>query len=250
MTIIYTNLEEKVVPGRRLGRHVAHDSASWKYPAPMSDMIKAVVHKTAADLPLDQGDVGSCTGNGMVGMLMSEPFFVNSLKVTGNRLLDENDALKFYSAATHIDHYRGVYPPDDTGSNGLAVCKAAIKGGFFKGYGWSFGLEHALRTLTLQPIIIGTEWRANMDSPDRNGLVRATGAVRGGHEYLVNEIVLPHPYFGDGQDIKKLLADPANLIGCENSWGANWGKGGRFYMSFPDFQSLLQAQGDVKTGIL
>lgn len=67
-----------------------------------------------------------------------------------------------------------------------------------------------------------------MDTPDANGLVRVTGQVRGGHEYELDEI-----------DAER------RLIGVTNSWGPEFGVGGRFYIGFDDFARLLSEDGDV-----
>lgn len=247
MTIFRKELHEIAVPSRRLGRHVAQDPKSKNFPAPESATIFSVNHAIPTDLPLDQGNLGSCTGNAMTGMLVTEPFITNTLRVSGGRLLNEDDAVHLYGQATRLDHYKGVYPPNDTGSSGLAVCKAAQKDGYLNGYAWCFGLEHAVRTLVLQPCIAGTEWLSGMDSPDANGVVHVTGNVRGGHEYLLCELVIANEH---GGNIPQLLADPANLIGAENSWGPAFAKGGRFYIPIPEFGQLLKSHGDVKTGVV
>lgn len=247
MTVLRKFIAETVKPGKRLGRHVAHDPKSWRYPAPMSDKIRSVLHASASVLPLDQGNVGSCTGNAMVGMLMTEPFVANTLLAHNGVDLSEADALNFYSVATRIDRYRGVYPPEDTGSNGLAVCKAAVKAGYLKGYAWNFALESALRTITLRPVIGGFNWYSGMDEPDRDGIVRASGSIRGGHEFLIIGLHIENEHRGDKNT---LMADMSNLVVCLNSWGPEWGHRGVFYIPIPDFGSLLKQDGDIKTGII
>ena len=37
----------------------------------------------------------------------------------------EGFAVKLYEDATVVDGYPGEYPPDDTGSSGLAICKVS-----------------------------------------------------------------------------------------------------------------------------
>lgn len=244
MGIVKEFIEEAKEDGKRLGRHVLHDGLSWRYPAPMADKIVSVKHQQGATLPLDQGNLGSCTGNAMVGMLMSGPFY-EPIRAKVGRNLDETDAVGIYADATHIDHFLGVYPPQDTGSSGLAVCKAVQHEKYgrqwIKGYAHCFSLEHMLRTLVLQPCIAGTLWLSGMDSPDQNGIVHATGDVRGGHEYVMDELVW----------VDDDLASPSNLIGFLNSWGRGFAKEGHFYMPVPEFDSKLRKQqGDVKTVLL
>jgi hypothetical protein len=237
-------IEEDVIAGKSLGRHVFHDSLSWRYPAPMADKIKSVKHEpVSGNLPLDQGNLGSCTGNAMVGMLMSAPFY-DAIKAKVGRELTEDDAISIYSDATHVDHFRGLYPPEDTGSSGLAVCKAVqqpkYKRQWVVGYAHCFSLEHFLRTLVLQPCIAGTLWKQGQDRPDSDYIVHPTGNVRGGHEYVVDELV-----WEDDDP-----TSPHNLIGFLNSWGPGFAKQGHFYMPVPEFDNLRKQQGDVKTVIV
>src|SRR4051794_13818709 len=166
-------IEEKRIKGKELGRSsILHDPKSWRYPAPMADKITTVHHDIG--ILLDQGadielggrvyhGLGSCTGNAETYMLMSDKFIEHTHKITTGRDLAEVDAVAFYARATHIDHYRGVFPSDDTGSNGLSVMKAAKEGGFIDGYAHCFSLEHALRTIMLQPTISGFYWKTQMD---------------------------------------------------------------------------------------
>jgi hypothetical protein len=207
----------------RLGRHVAHDARSWLYPAPMAAAIKTVQHQRHCP-PFDQGDLGSCTGNAIAGLLMTEPFW------EAGRVMREADAVNIYSAATRVDRVRGVYPPDDTGSSGLAVAKAARNMKLISGYRHAFGLNAALHALTLAPVIVGIEWLEGFDHPRFDGRLVLTGNVRGGHEVVL-----------DGVDAE------SHRVWGTNSWG-DWGPlHGRFWWSWDDFGALLDRQGDVTT---
>ena len=210
--------EELVLEGQRLGRHVAHDVRSLAFPAEAAPALKSVMHKRRAPI-FDQGDLGSCTGNACAGMLSTEPFALN---------LTEADAVALYARATQLDNIRGTYPPDDTGSSTLGVLKAAKSRGMIKSYRHAFGLDHALRSLVLRPGIVGITWLDGCDNPDENGIVSYAGAVRGGHEI---EMV--------GLDVEQ------SLVWFANSWGADWGRGGFFAMTFDDFGTALDDDGDV-----
>lgn len=213
------HLREHHVPGKRLGRHVHHDPRSCDFGAPMAGHIVTVRHERRIPI-LDQGDVGSCTGNAGVGMLCTAPF--------GKEDLDENDAVALYSEATHLDSTPGSYPPDDTGSNGLAIMKALKTRGWIRSYSHAFGLDHALRALVLRPGIVGISWREGCDEPDENGVVRYTGEVRGGHE------------------IEALGVDAeARLVWFANSWGTAYGLQGYFAMTWDDFGKALADGGDA-----
>jgi hypothetical protein len=217
-------IPERYVQGKPLGRDVRHDPRSWKYPSPRAKKIVSVLHKRHG-WPFDQGKkLGSCTGNAVAGLLMTDPFHVKG------RNLTEADAVELYSRATHLDPYKGIYPPKDTGSSGLAAMKAAAEEGYIQSYGHAFGLEHSLKTLVLTPVVTGVNWYEGFDKPDRDGMVKKKGEMRGGHEFLVVGI--------DAE---------AKTVRASNSWGSGWGDGGYFNFSWDAWEFLLDQDGDVTT---
>ncbi len=159
----------------------------------------------------------------MAGALMTGPLW----KV--GRMLTEDDAVQIYEAATHLDRISGAYPPDDTGSTGLAVAKAAKLAGLISQYTHAFSLHATLASLGRGPVIAGIEWLEAFDSPvgDSAELVIG-GNVRGGHEVVLDGIDLENGF----------------VRGC-NSWGSGWGAQGRFVMKFATLGALLDRQGDV-----
>jgi len=209
------------VEGRRLGRHVVHDPRSRNFEAEAAGAIKSVQHSSTG-LPLDQGNIGSCTANALCGALDSSP------DNKSGKSYKESDAVSLYELETQLEGQ--PYPPNDPGGSGLMVCKAAKQLGWISSYKHAFGIDHALRALTLRPVITGVAWYTSFDSPDANGLVAiAPGAtVRGGHEIVA-----------DGIDA------PNQLVWFWNSWGTVYGVGGRFCMSFDTWSQLLAQQGDV-----
>lgn len=213
-------LEENVIVGQRLGRHVEHDEASKQFPAARSALATTVHHRRSK--PFDQGDLGSCTGNAMAGALDTAPFT--------HAHLGERTAVKLYELATTLDDVPGSYPPDDTGSSGLAVCKAAKQLGYISAYHHAFGLQHALEALVVAPVIIGIVWYDSFDEPALDGelVISPNAQVRGGHEIEVNRL-----------DVE------SKMIGGYNSWGSSWGVDGQWIMSWATFDDLLGNQGDV-----
>lgn len=207
-------------PGR-LGRHVNHDERSRNFPAALSGQLRTVKHRHYGPI-LDQGQLGSCTGNALTQALMCSPFHQAGRKLT------EETALALYSRASAIDPFPGEYPPTDTGSDGLSVCKAAVEAGLIVSYHHAFGLDQALRALVLSPVIIGISWRTGCDSPDAGGLIQWTGDVRGGHELCLN-----------GLDVRR------RVVRGINSWGPNWAKAGQFSMTFDHLSAALADGGDV-----
>ncbi|HKS49480.1 MAG TPA: hypothetical protein VJT49_31095 [Amycolatopsis sp.] len=224
--IVGRQLPEQPFAGRRLGRHVEHDPRSRDYPAERAPKIVSVTHR-AAGLPLDQGDIGSCTANALCGALNSAPNF------TGNSPLVESDAIRLYELETKLEGK--PYPPNDPGGTGLMVCKAGVQLGLISSYHHAFGLRHALEALVARPVITGVTWYSSFDHPDpKTGLVKLTpdATVRGGHEVVA-----------DGIDAEK------KLVWFWNSWGPGYGLGGRFCMGFDTWDELLHDQGDVTVPI-
>ncbi len=218
-------IDEIVVADRRLGRHVNHDPRSREYVAE-GKAIVSVTHAANSALPLNQGDLGSCTANALCGALDSAP------DSAGRQPLKESDAIKLYEAETALEGQ--PYPPNDPGGSGLMVCKAAKQAGLISHYHHAFSVQAALEALVVRPVITGVNWYTSFDSPDSNGLVEiAPGAtVRGGHEIVA-----------DGIDAEN------RLVWFWNSWGPSFGVGGRFCWSFDTWEQLLSEQGDVTVPI-
>jgi hypothetical protein len=220
--IVKVHLSEQHITGKRLGRHVEHDPRSRAFAAERAPQIISVKHQ-ATGLPLNQGEIGSCTANALCGALDSAPNF------NGGTPLDEQEAVSVYELETKLEGQ--PYPPNDPGGSGLMVCKAAKQLNLITSYKHAFGLQHALEALVLRPVITGISWYTSFDTPDpTTGLVEiAPGAtVRGGHEIVADEI--------DAEN---------ELVWFWNSWGTQFGLGGRFCMKFATWGQLLENQGDV-----
>lgn len=210
-----------------LGRNVEHDPLSRNFAHPAAALVKKTTLWAHHVPVLDQGHLGSCTGNALAQCLNTDYF----AKARPGRYLDEHDAIMLYSKATHLDKYTGYYPPDDTGSSSNAVCKAGKVFGYLSAYRWCFSFNSFLSALQTQPLIVGTAFHADMEDPDRNGFVKPTGTILGGHEYCVL-----------GVDYS------SESLTFLNSWG-QWGINGRFKMKFNDFKILLANYGDVTVPI-
>ena len=225
--LVSEEIPEQVVPDKRLGRHVLHDPRSREFAAPRAPQIVSVTHN-ATGLPLNQGNIGSCTANALCGALDSAP------DERSGTVYTESQAVQLYELETKMEGK--PYPPNDPGGTGLMVCKAAQQLGWITSYQHAFGIQHALEALVLRPVITGVSWYTSFDTPDpRTGLVEiAPGAtVRGGHEFVA-----------DGIDATN------QLVWFWNSWGTAFALGGRFCMSYTTWEQLLANQGDVTVPVV
>jgi len=228
-TTTVRHYEEQVVPGMRLGWHYEADTRDFDPTALMAAAGLNVVtdkRETVWDRycpPFNQGDVGSCVGNAVAGVLMTKGFWVPG------RAFDEQTAVTFYKMATKLDSLPGSYPPDDTGTTGTAGAKAAKQTKYIHAYSHTNNFNHLLTTLNYQSCMVGVGWYDSFDQPV-NGVCPITpGAyVRGGHEF---ELVGQNPF--------------DKMVYAVNSWGTTWGNGGYMAFSFNDMERLLGEGGQV-----
>jgi hypothetical protein len=229
VTIYRRRIPEMKIDGMPLGRNVHYDSRSALYPFrssfPRSEISARAWARSIP--PLDQGNLGSCTGNAIVGCAATSPVFEGL--AADHPALDESLAVQVYSLATSLDPYPGAYPPDDTGSDGIDACKAGVQLGLMSGYTHCTDLATMELALQTGPVAIGINWYSSFDMPDANGLVKIAGNayVRGGHE------------------VEVLGIDPAaQMLYAVNSWGSGWGKHGTFCFSYATMERLLAEEGD------
>jgi hypothetical protein len=229
MTEPVRRIEEQVIPGMRLGRHIRHDPRSLNYL--VEETATIVTRNWARRIPvLDQGDVGSCTGNATVHALGCDPDYPTlAAKLAAGLKLDELEAQRIYSAAETIDG-DGPYPPNDNGSSGLSVAKAAKNAGLISGYTHATSVSQMNAALQRGPVIIGINWYDSFDAPNpHSGLVTISqnAVIRGGHEVCVRWI-----------DVKD------RLYVATNSWSDQWGIRGEFEFSWDTMARLFGEQGD------
>ena len=206
-----------------LGRRVHHDPRSRAFPARRVDTyspVHDVAHRHYGPI-LSQGTLGSCTGHALVDCLMTKPYYRGTAK------LGHDDAVRAYHRATQIDPFDGEWPPTDTGSDGLDVCRAGVEFGWITGYDHAFGIDHLLGALMLGPVMVGTDWHeASFDPDPRTGRISIAGPVAGGHEYVIT-------------------AKRGAWLRLLNSWGPRWALNGYAWIRITDLADLLAASGDA-----
>lgn len=236
-TVYYELIPETFVPGKRLGRHIRHDSRSRGYPYravnPTAALKTTLIERYIAIL--NQGTVGDCTENAGVGACGTGQIYLD-LDVEQRNSLNEILAVSMYSDEEVLLGY-GPYPPNDDGGDGLAACQVMKTHGLISGYTHCTTLNDVLEAVNDgNQVMIGSNWYDSMDNPTSSGLVSISpnAVVRGGHEYLARGINVE-----------------SQLVFLDNSWGDEWGLKGSFEYSWDTLDRLLSEQGDgtVPAGI-
>lgn len=207
-----------------LGRLVEHDERSrgFAFEAPAKLPTYSKTWRRRA--PIFNQTGSSCTGNALAGWIGTDS--------RGQADADDALAMRLYTWATNNDQWPGGMPEEDTGSSGLAVCKAGVKFGYLSGYRHAFSFDALLAALYTSAVIVGTVWRGDMFRPLESGYLKCTGQIEGAHEYLIR-----------GVDPRK-----KHLL-CDQTWGGSWGRKGRFWLHFGDMENLLAENGDCTVPI-
>ncbi|MEE4546454.1 C1 family peptidase [Streptomyces sp. V4-01] len=240
-------IEQHHRPGHALGRHVEHDPRSLAYAHGVlpKSQIKSVSWTRRIPI-LDQGQLGSCTGNAATGALGTDSAgrtaatsvtisvagaaASHGLFKAGVHALDETFAVALYSLATILDGVSGQYPPTDTGSSGIGVAKALQALGLATGYTHAFSIAALNSALQTGPVLIGINWYQSMFDPKTDGqiVVDTKSTLDGGHELELNAF---DATTGEYQ--------------VPNSWAESWGVDGCGYFTTAALTQLLSLQGDV-----
>jgi len=225
----------------RLGRHVEHDSRSLAYAHPVLPKSALKPVQWVRRIPiLNQGNLGSCTGNAFTGVLGTDsvgrtaPVSVSvtadskGVFTAGTYPLDEAFAVLAYTLNTKLDNIQGEMPGQDTGSSGVAAGKAGKQLGLLSGYTHAFSLAALKTALQTGPAMVGIIWLNSMFDPQSDGLLTVDHAsgVAGGHELVVSG--------WDGSQFR-----------LDNSWDTSWGDGGSCWVKEADMGWLLAQDGDV-----
>jgi hypothetical protein len=236
---LYQKFDEVPREGMRLGRNLWLDGRS------LAHMVENDVREMGQTLQscqwervltvLDQGHLGSCTGNAGTGALGTQPFYDavgrTLLPAPGDEAVAEKFAVQLYSDATVVDGYPGTYPPTDTGSSGLAICKVLKSRGAINGYRFARTAYGFLRLLQNGPVLQGMPWYQAFFTPDAQGFIDSdpnwpSSGVAGGHEIEAVAVEL------DNTDAF------SSVITYVNSWGTTWGDAGRFRMRLRTYEQL------------
>ena len=169
--------------------------------------------------PLDQGETPHCVGFSMADWGICEPV----IDPYGNP-----DGDRFYYLCKAVDGE----PKAEDGSTVRSAAKVLQQLGKIKAYAFAANMtEIKYWLLNRGPVIMGTVWTNDMFTPDSSNHIHPTGAVAGGHAYLVNEWTA------------------GGFLGIQNSWGTAWGRNGKAYISAKDFTKLFRHGGECLAAV-
>jgi hypothetical protein len=172
---------------------------------------------------LDQGQLGSCVGNGFTHDALARP--------KAHKGLTETDAVALYHRAQQLDDSPGE---NYEGTTVLAGAKASAERGWLVEYRWATTVDDIIATVGhVGPVVIGVNWYEGMMDTDAKGFIHPTGPIQGGHCIMIK-----------GVNLK------AQRFTLHQSWGTSWGRNGDCYLSFADMAILLAQQGEAAVPIV
>lgn len=213
------------VPGqaRVLGRREEWDARSCAYPVSMVLPALAPLRSYTWSCPvwLDQGQEGACVAFGWAHELAARPV---PLPVSYNL------AMAYYRRMQQVDGF----PDDEPGTSVIAGARTMKEAGYIGEYRWANSLDDVLRTLGYRgPVVLGLGWTEGMFYPDKDGTIRATGPVLGGHCVAATAV------------------DMRNRRVCiHQSWGQSHGVRGNVWLSFDDLADRLADRGEACVPLL
>lgn len=211
----------------RLARVIQFDERSKNFP------IRAVIENTtprsytwSCATHLDQGNEGACVGFSMAHELIAKPVVIAGINAKFAR---EN----IYWQAQRNDQWPGgEYPggsPKYEGTSVLAGIQTLQKLGYVTEYRWAFGLDDLVLAVGRKgPAVLGINWYEGMFDVQKDGYVRVSGNIAGGHAILCKGVNIPKKYFT-----------------LHNSWGPSWGVNGDAKISWADMDKLLKDSGEA-----
>src|SRR3989304_2937942 len=216
-----------------LGRLYAPDKRDNRYPLRLVSPIAAapVSHYRywRTGIILDQANLPHCVGYAWQQWLMTSPI----------RQAKRLDPAQIYGEAQREDEWPGeAYE----GTSVRAGAKILQRWGYIGSYLWASHITEIRDwLLTMGPVVLGTNWYANMF--DGCWITTPTGRDLGFWVEPFGPLVGGHAYIAIG------YAQNRKAFRCVNSWGKDWGQNGRFWIAEEHLAQLLQQQGEACTAL-
>lgn len=171
----------------------------------------------------NQGALPHCVAYAWVHWLEDGPVTWHPRGMGAPTVFSTNE---IYARAQKRDEWSGeAYD----GTSVRAGAKILKDDGLIQEYRWAWDLQTTVEALlNVGPVVVGTVWTGDMFFPNASGFIKPTGAVAGGHAYVLNGINTKN-----------------RVVRLKNSWGREWGKNGFAYLRYDDLEELIGQQGEV-----
>lgn len=240
--------DQRPQPGMGLGRHLELDPRSLRF-LPSPELLGQPIKPVEWDVPLpilDQGNLGACvgfTGTEHIAQLYGAADLaqvsLNGHTLTGDPDNDGMFAQEVYHRCTVADGFPGDWPPEDTGSSGLAACKVLKSARLASGYVWATNRRAFGALLQRSSVMVGMPWFSAWFEPSSEGAFIDNGdwqssGVAGGHEVLAEALEA-----WDDNDPSKCI------VRFRNHWRPTWGDAGRFRIRLSTYETI-KGSVDIK----
>jgi len=219
----YLKFVDPVMMSYQLGRNVVIDNRDNNYLISqlLPQKVTSITSKYWQDdiWSGDQGKTPMCVGYAWAHFIEDGP-------ITHSGVHPLVSPVTIYKEAQKVDEWPGE---NYNGTSVRAGAKYLLSSNKISSYLWAFEINTLINTvLNVGPVVVGSNWYNGMFNPDRNGLIKISGSIAGGHAYVIN-----------GIDTN------SKLFRIKNSWGKSWGQGGHAYISFADMTRLIKENGEV-----
>lgn len=222
---------------RRLGRKpLPRDDRDY----PLRDLLPAKAAGATfrywySRLRLDQGDTGTCEGNGWTHYLADGPVTHPAIAELKDPAAAEEFARTLYVEATGDETLQD-------GAYSRQVLRVLRDRGLVASYHRAASVEEIVQAvLTLGPVGFGSEWYRSLDDPVEDYgnaycYVDEASGSRGGHFYIF-----------DGVNLNP--ADGPPFLEQLNSWGPSWAHNGRARFPIEDVHKLFVGDAWICTEV-
>lgn len=232
--------------GLGLGRIEAPDTRDEAYTIEARRLPPRPVHRVTKHWalftkPLFQGPEGTCVAHGWWHWLLSAPVIQREAII--KLLMNPRD---FYKRIILVDEWpQNDWGDMQFGSSVRAGGKILKSLGLVSEYNktndvytmadW-IGGKNAEGQFVGGPLVLGTDWTEDMANPTKEGYIRPSGQVLGGHCYELN-----------GWNEKRGVFYGVNSH--DDSPRSHWGKRGRFMIAAEDIHTLMARGGEAWTAV-
>jgi C1A family cysteine protease len=209
-----------------LGRRYAPDRRDHRFLMPRLDTGTITRRMWSSAGVLNQGSTSQCVAYSGFKYLTSGPVVNRHPK---------HSITDIYGECLRVDEWPGE--DWDEGTSVRALFKALSGWGYVNGYKWAFDAERVVdHVLTTGPVVMGTYWYRKMFTPHPDtGYLEIGGEIDGGHAWLIV-----------GADRNRKNPDGSRgAVRMLNSWGQEWGQGGRAWLTFSTLDRLVKEDGEA-----